>query len=115
MNNLRDDVIAERPQGDCCIFAAMSEHSEESCTNPGHCRERVRVHFDLPHHRLRTLERWMDRRGITDPAAAIEALLHVLAYRPHHLAGKSTDWRTFQTRLNARVEFHARRIQNRNA
>ena len=96
-------------------FPAMSEHLEENCTNPGHCRERVRVQVDIPHHRLRTLERWMDRRGITDRAAAIEALLHVLAYRPHHLGGKSASWRTFQSRLNARVEFHARRIQNRNA
>ncbi len=96
-------------------LSAMGDHLEEDCTNPGHCRERVRVHFDLPHHRLRTLERWMNWRGITDPSAAVEALLHVLAYRPHHLAGKSTDWRTFQSRLNARVEFHARRIQNRNA
>jgi hypothetical protein len=91
----------------------MGEHSEEGCTNPGHCRERVRVQIELPHHRLRTLDRWMERRGIINRAAAIEALLHVLAYRHHHLAGKSTDWRTFQSRLNARVEFHARRIQKR--
>jgi hypothetical protein len=99
----------------CCMLAPVSEHSEESCTNPSHCPERVCIQVDLPHHRVQTLERWMDRRGITDRAAAIEALLHVLAYRPHHLAGKSADWRTFQIRLHARVEYHARRIQRRKA
>ena len=99
----------------CCILTPVSEHSEESCTNPSHCPERVCLQVDLPHHRVQTLERWMDRRGITDRSAAIEALLHVLAYRPHHLAGKSADWRTFQIRLHARVEFHARRLQRRKA